>query len=169
MYELLPFWHALVYALWALTWSLPRSPAASCISAGQATIPSDTVCYPGQADARPCRSSHRCRASRRIFYPCMSYNLDEHLGDNHYNCPVVAYYPEVHRGEHAQPCDRVDFIHDYVGIDPPQGAFRRSCTGMSAAVLPGYHRPTRCAARARRGYAGLRRLHERTCAQRARR
>ena len=23
----------------------------------------------------------------------MSYNLDEHLGDNHYNCPVVAYYP----------------------------------------------------------------------------
>lgn len=30
-----------------------------------------------------------------IFYPCMSYNIDEHLGDNHYNCPVVAYYPEV--------------------------------------------------------------------------
>ena len=30
-----------------------------------------------------------------IFYPCMSYNVDEHLGDNHYNCPVVAYYPEV--------------------------------------------------------------------------
>ena len=34
-----------------------------------------------------------------IFYPCMSYNLDEHLGDNHYNCPVVAYYPEVPRGQ----------------------------------------------------------------------
>ena len=32
---------------------------------------------------------------KTIFYPCMSYNLDEHLGDNHYNCPVVAYYPEV--------------------------------------------------------------------------
>ena len=29
-----------------------------------------------------------------IFYPCMSYNIDEHFGDNHYNCPVVAYYPE---------------------------------------------------------------------------
>lgn len=25
----------------------------------------------------------------------MSYNFDEGLGDNHYNCPVVAYYPEV--------------------------------------------------------------------------
>ena len=30
-----------------------------------------------------------------IFYPCMSYNFDEHMADNHYNCPVVAYYPEL--------------------------------------------------------------------------
>ena len=30
-----------------------------------------------------------------IFYPCMTYNVDEGLGDNHYNCPVVAYYPEL--------------------------------------------------------------------------
>ena len=27
-----------------------------------------------------------------IFYPCLTYNVDEGLGDNHYNCPVVAYY-----------------------------------------------------------------------------
>ncbi|MFR4069603.1 MAG: acyl-CoA dehydratase activase-related protein [Oscillospiraceae bacterium] len=26
-----------------------------------------------------------------IFYPCMTYNLDERA-TNHYNCPVVAYY-----------------------------------------------------------------------------
>ncbi len=32
-----------------------------------------------------------------IFYPCMSYNIEEKLGDNHFNCPVVAYYPEVIR------------------------------------------------------------------------
>ena len=37
-----------------------------------------------------------------IFYPCMTYNLDEHLGDNHYNCPVVAYYPEVLAGNCAE-------------------------------------------------------------------
>ena len=30
-----------------------------------------------------------------IFYPCMSYNLEEADTDNHYNCPVVAYYPEL--------------------------------------------------------------------------
>ena len=25
----------------------------------------------------------------------MTYNVDENLGDNHYNCPIVAYYPQV--------------------------------------------------------------------------
>ena len=30
-----------------------------------------------------------------IFYPCMTYNLDEERATNHYNCPVVAYYPEL--------------------------------------------------------------------------
>ena len=25
----------------------------------------------------------------------MTYNVDEHQSDNHYNCPLVAYYPEV--------------------------------------------------------------------------
>ena len=35
---------------------------------------------------------------RDSFYPCLTYNFDEGLGDNHYNCPVVAYYPEVLAG-----------------------------------------------------------------------
>ncbi|MBQ4275063.1 MAG: 2-hydroxyacyl-CoA dehydratase, partial [Lachnospiraceae bacterium] len=30
-----------------------------------------------------------------IFAPCLTYNIDEKAGDNHYNCPVVAYYPEL--------------------------------------------------------------------------
>jgi len=30
-----------------------------------------------------------------IFHPCMTYNFDEKISDNHYNCPLVAYYPEV--------------------------------------------------------------------------
>ena len=48
MYELLPFWHALVYDVWALRWSFPRSPAAKLYIAGQHTIPSDTVCFPAK-------------------------------------------------------------------------------------------------------------------------
>ena len=44
----------------------------------------------------------------------MSYNFDEGLGDNHYNCPVVAYYPEVL----AANCPELEgkaFIYDFVG------------------------------------------------------
>ena len=49
-----------------------------------------------------------------IFYPCMSYNLDEGMGDNHYNCPVVAYYPEV-IGANVAQMQRVRYINDYGG------------------------------------------------------
>ena len=34
--------------IWALTWPFPRSPAAGCHIAGQATIPSDAVCFPAR-------------------------------------------------------------------------------------------------------------------------
>ncbi len=50
-----------------------------------------------------------------IFYPCMSYNLDESLGDNHYNCPVVAYYPEV-IGANVKSLDKTKYIYDYLGL-----------------------------------------------------
>ena len=43
----------------------------------------------------------------------MSYNLDEGMGDNHYNCPVVAYYPEV-IGANVAQMQRVRYINDYV-------------------------------------------------------
>ena len=48
----------------------------------------------------------------------MSYNFDEHLGDNHYNCPVVAYYPEV-IAANMKSLSGTPFIHDYVGIHRP--------------------------------------------------
>ena len=61
---------------------------------GQQTIPSDTVCYP----AKLCHGHIESLLEKKvdfIFYPCMSYNIDEGDSDNHYNCPVVAYYPEL--------------------------------------------------------------------------
>ncbi len=61
---------------------------------GQQTIPSDTVCYPAKLV-----HGHIADLLEKnvdfIFYPCMSYNLEEPETDNHYNCPVVAYYPEL--------------------------------------------------------------------------
>ena len=63
-----------------------------------------------------------------IFYPCLSYNFDEHLGDNHYNCPVVAYYPEVIKNN-MKDIRKVHFIKEYFGIhrpnDFPKKAYER--------------------------------------------
>ena len=50
-----------------------------------------------------------------IFYPCMSYNFDEHLSDNHYNCPVVAYYPEL-LAANVPALKEVRFLDPYVGL-----------------------------------------------------
>lgn len=45
----------------------------------------------------------------------MSYNIDEHKGDNHYNCPIVAYYPENIKNN-VKAIKNITFISDYLGI-----------------------------------------------------
>ena len=117
MFELYPFWHTFFRTLGFGVFHSPESDRKLYFR-GQHTIPSDTVCYPAKLlhghieallDERP----------DAIFYPCMSYNLDEHLGDNHYNCPVVAYYPEV-LDANVAALSKVKFIYDYVGLHRPK-------------------------------------------------
>lgn len=113
MYELLPFWHTFFTKLNFETVLSPLSSREMYLN-GQATIPSDTVCFP----AKLMHGHIQALADegvKNIFYPCMSYNFDEKLGDNHYNCPVVAYYPEVIAANMGCLKD-FNFIHDYVGI-----------------------------------------------------
>ena len=50
-----------------------------------------------------------------IWYPCMSYNNDEGIGDNHYNCPVVAYYPEL-LAANVPLLKQTKFLNPYVGL-----------------------------------------------------
>ena len=93
MYENLPFWYTLFTELNFEVVLSPESTRSLYIK-GQQTIPSDTVCYPAKL-----LHGHVMALLEEgvdaIFYPCMSYNFDEHLADNHYNCPVVAYYPDL--------------------------------------------------------------------------
>lgn len=98
---------------------------------GQATIPSDTVCYPAKLMHGHIDALLRMGADT-IFYPCMSYNFDEQLSDNHFNCPVVAYYPEV-AAANIRALGQVKFIYDYLDLSDPKrfvkkavSVFRRS-------------------------------------------
>ena len=54
-----------------------------------------------------------------IFYPCMSYNFDEHLSDNHYNCPVVAYYPDL-LGVNIPALEDIKYLHPNLGLHRPK-------------------------------------------------
>ena len=113
MYELLPFWHTFFTYL---RFEVVNSPFSSreLYLKGQTSIPSDTVCFPAKL-----MHGHMewllDQGIQTIFYPCMTYNLDEHQADNHYNCPVVAYYPEVIKGNMQRVKD-ITFINDYIGL-----------------------------------------------------
>ena len=116
MYELLPFWHAFFTSLGFAVVTSPASDRA-LYTAGQASIPSDTVCFPAKLAHGHIKALSEMGVDA-IFYPCMSYNIDEHLGDNHYNCPVVAYYPEVLE-VNCPELANIPFINDFVGLHRP--------------------------------------------------
>lgn len=92
-YELLPFFSTLFTSLgFKVILSDPSS--SKLYHQGQMTIPSDTVCYPAKLLHGHIMNLYQ-KGIKTIFYPCMSYNIKEKGTDNHYNCPVVAYYSEV--------------------------------------------------------------------------
>lgn len=113
MYELLPFWQAFFNSLGYQVVTSGLSNRALYL-AGQGTIPSDTICFPAKLMHGHIQALLQAGVTR-IFYPCMTYNLDEGLGDNHFNCPVVAYYPEV-LDANMEELSTVSFNKCYVGL-----------------------------------------------------
>ncbi|MBQ5858471.1 MAG: 2-hydroxyacyl-CoA dehydratase, partial [Peptococcaceae bacterium] len=113
MYENYHFWHPI---LTKLGYEVVRAPFGSrdLFLEGQATIPSDTVCYPAKMMHGSVTHLIEKQGVNRIFYPCLPYNFDEKISDNHYNCPVVAYYPEV-LDANMSILQNVRFTKDYLG------------------------------------------------------
>jgi predicted nucleotide-binding protein (sugar kinase/HSP70/actin superfamily) len=112
-FELLPFWHSFFRSL---GFGVRVSPPSSkdLYLKGQGSIPSDTACYPAKLMHGHIEALLESGVDA-IFYPCMTYTLDEGLGDNHFNCPIVAYYPEIIAGN-MKDIKKTKFIHDYVGL-----------------------------------------------------
>ena len=118
MYELLPFWQTLLNHLGFQVITSPIEDN-TLFRRGQGTIPSDTVCYPAKLMHGHIKYLLD-KGLQHIFYPCMTYNIDEHQGsDNCYNCPVVAYYPEVLRAN-LHELQQVHFYFDYLGLADTQ-------------------------------------------------
>lgn len=113
LYELLPFWHTFFTKLGFEVVTSPESTRKLYLK-GQNSIPSDTACYPAKIIHGHVQALIDSGVDA-IFYPCMTFNFDEGLGDNHYNCPVVAYYPEV-IDANTKDINKVKFIHDFFDI-----------------------------------------------------
>ena len=117
MWELLPFWHTFFTKLGFAVYHSPLSSRDLYLK-GQGTIHSDTACFPAKLAHGHIQFLSKLGLDA-IFYPCMTYNIDEGPGQNHYNCPVVAYYPEVIAGNCPEIKD-IKFIYDYVGLHRPK-------------------------------------------------
>ena len=113
MYENLPFWFELFTRL---NFEVVLSPESSrkLYIKGQRTIPSDTVCYPAKLLHGHVQALVE-EGVDAIFYPCMSYNFDEKTSDNNYNCPVVAYYPEL-LAANVPDLKKTRFLYPYAGL-----------------------------------------------------
>ena len=112
-YETLPFWYTFFTSLGYEVHNSGFSSSKLYIS-GQHTIPSDTACFPAKLV-----HGHFEKLIKEkydvIFYPCMTYNIDEGISENNYNCPVVAYYPEIVKNN-VNGFENTIFIRDYIAL-----------------------------------------------------
>ncbi|MBQ2823830.1 MAG: 2-hydroxyacyl-CoA dehydratase [Oscillospiraceae bacterium] len=113
-YEQIPFWTPFFNKL-GFKVIFSEESSRDTYYKGQHTIPSDTVCYPAKI-AHGHIVSLLEKGADIIFYPCESYNIDEGGSDNHYNCPVVAYYPELLKANIPE-LNENNFYYPYVDIN----------------------------------------------------
>lgn len=94
MYEDYPFWFTLFTKL---KFKVALSPASNktIYSKGLETISSDTACYPAKMVHGHIKWLIE-KGYKFIFYPSLNFEIKEcKESENHYNCPIVATYPEV--------------------------------------------------------------------------
>ena len=114
MYELSPFWHA-IFSNLGFNVVLSGMSNRDIYALGQSSIPSDTACYPAKI-----MHGHVQKliddGVDAIFYPCLTYNFDEKAADNHFNCPVVAYYSEL-LNSNMDSLKNTRFLYPYLNIE----------------------------------------------------
>lgn len=114
MYENIPLWATFFKEL-GFKVVLSDESNKKMYLKGQHTIPSDTVCYPAKL-AHGHIENLISKNIEHIFYPCMSYNFDEGISDNCFNCPVVAYYPELLK-TNVKELNSNNFMMEYLSLN----------------------------------------------------
>lgn len=111
MYENYPFWFTFFTKL---GFRVELSPVSSrkLYELGMDTVSSDTACYPAKLAHGHVEALIQ-RGVKHIFYPCLPKEIPEIKdADNHYNCPIVAGYAEVIKGNMDSLTDNHVKLHN---------------------------------------------------------
>ncbi|MBN1775885.1 MAG: 2-hydroxyacyl-CoA dehydratase [Clostridiales bacterium] len=94
LYENYPFWFTVLTELGFRVQISSRSDHL-LFEKGMDSIPSESVCYPAKLVHGHIEDLIE-KGVDTIFYPSIPYEREENKGaNNHFNCPIVASYPEV--------------------------------------------------------------------------
>ncbi len=118
MYEDYPFWFTFFTELKFRVVLSPQS-SKSMYTKGMETISSDTACYPAKLVHGHIKWLVE-HGEKWIFYPCLNYERNEDTtAPNHYNCPIVATYPEViaNNMDDILEENMVKFTHPFLPYD----------------------------------------------------
>lgn len=115
MYENIPFWFTFFDEMGFKVVYSDRSNK-QIYELGQDSIPSDTVCYPAKLAHGHFENLIKKNVDM-IFYPNMPFNfIEKDYRDNEFNCPVVAFYPEV-IGANMDNLNLDKFINPYLSLN----------------------------------------------------
>lgn len=137
MYENYPFWFTLFTDLGFRVVLSPDS-SKELYEKGIDTISSDTACYPAKMVHGHIKTLVE-KGEKLIFYPCVNYEQKEdEKAQNHYNCPIVATYPEVIANNMNELFEEegVTFMHPFVPYDNDKRLVRRLTEVFSFMNIP---------------------------------
>ena len=124
MYENFPFWATFFKEL---GYSVMLSPKSShkIYEMGIESIPSESECYPAKISHGHIENLIE-RGISFIFYPSVAYERKEYEdAGNHYNCPVVASYPEVIRNNVDSLEEKhVKYKNPFLSLNNPKTLFK---------------------------------------------
>ncbi len=126
MYEDYPFWFTFFTELGYRVVLSPMS-TKELYEKGIDSISSDTACYPAKLVHGHIKTLVEM-GEKWIFYPCINYEqVEDRKAQNHYNCPIVATYPEVIANNMSDLFEEkgVEFSHPFVPYDNDERLAKR--------------------------------------------
>ncbi|MDR2619754.1 MAG: acyl-CoA dehydratase activase-related protein, partial [Propionibacteriaceae bacterium] len=156
MFENYPLWHTVLTKL-GFSVVLSGRSSHELFTTGIESIPAENVCYPAKL-AHGHIEWLLDHDINTIFFPCVNYERQQFDdADNCYNCPIVAYYPQVvEKNIDRLRAPGVRYLDPFVSLNNPANLAKRlteifrycdvTLAEATAAVKAGYDELKRVAA-----------------------